>query len=309
MVTRISIFLCAVFSLLLVSTAVLADAPGIPWRDHQPPFDFLFGNLIDNHQQSKLVGDGSLQGYIYISFTGGYIDGVPVAERANCENPDLDCRVGWKVKGVPFEAELVSKGPRKWLVHEDQLPLGPAYNHFHWVGKPYKPCGLVVGETYEGYLLQRTALTEFYWLGGNSTNGQGGHLVTPGMDPHSNIVTEWDDNDGGGGGHDAGGCDGHDGGSGGPPDGGGGSGGHEDGGCSGHEDGDDCSGHDGGSGGPPDEGGGSGGHEDGGCSGHEDGVDDGCSGHDAPLNSTIVVNSEFTQSVRSWFPRTTKPNQ
>jgi hypothetical protein len=258
MFSRISILLTVILLLLLASTAVLADDPGFPWQDdHAAPFDFTFGNLIDNHQQSKVVRNGMLQGFVYIQFIGEE-NGVPVAERADCENPDLDCRVGWKVKGIPFTATLVSKGPRKWLVDETLLPASGSYVHFHWVGTPRKPCGLKIGDTKSGFLLQRTAVTEFQWLGGNSANGHGGHLVTPGMDLHSNIVTVWNGDPGGGGepggggDHDEGDCGGHDGGSGGPPDGSGEPGG---------EGGDDSTG--------------------GGCSGHEDGEDDGCSGHDS----------------------------
>ena len=219
---------------LLASTSVLADEPGYPWQDHAPPFDFIFGNLIDNHQQSKLVGptkpvnsnsesklkrQAMLQGFIYIQFTGDTIDGVPVAVRADCTDPSLDCRVGWKIKGIPFNAKLVSTGPRLWEVDESLLPSSPNYVHFHWTGSPKRPCGLQIEETYSGYLLQRTAVTEFYWLGGNPNSGSEGHLVSPGIDLHSNIVTDWEPGDGGGsGGH------------------GGGSGGHDDGGCGGHDD-------------------------------------------------------------------------
>jgi hypothetical protein len=262
MIKKTLIILAVIVTLLLVATAVFADEGFYPWQDHAAPYDFLFGNLIDNHQQSKLAGRDMLQGFIYIQFTGEEKEGAPVAVRADCENPELDCRVGWKFKAIPISAELVSTKPRVWLVDESQLPAGPQYLHFHWSGaeddevnNPQKPCGLVIGHEYDGYLMQRVAVTSFFWLGGNPEKGGGG-------------------GPGGPGGHDEGGCGGHDDGghdpgspgdTGPPPDTGspGGPGGHEGGGCSGHE-GDSC-------GGDEDDGG----HDEGGCGGHDDG-----GGHD-----------------------------
>jgi hypothetical protein len=267
--------------LLLGSTAVFAQEGGYPWQDHAAPFNFMFNNLIDTHQQSMLAGRDMLQGYIYIQFTGEERDGVPVAVRADCTDPALDCSLGWKFKAIPIRARLVSRGPRVWLVDEKDLPAGPHYVHFQWNGHPKKPCKLELSTEdnpvyYEGYLMQRTAFTTFFWLGGNPDKGpggpgdsggsgghdeggcsghedgtdeggcsghvvlaggpgdvgghddgehggpgdHGGHLVTPGMDYHANIVTEWDWSNGtgnggpsgSGGDHDEGGCGGHEGG-------------------------------------------------------------------------------------------------
>jgi len=282
MFKKIFLSLLVLVVFMTAATAVFADDLFYPWQDHAAPFDFLFNNLIDNHQQSKQTGRDMLQGFIYVQFTGEERDGVPVAVRADCEDPALDCRVGWKFKGVPISATLVSTKPRVWLVDEEDLPTSAHYLHFQWVGAPQKPCKLVVGQEYEGYLMQRTAVTTFFWLGGNpdkesggghddggcgghegadpgepggpggheggpgesggpgETGGpgdHGGHLVTPGMDNHSNIVTEWDptddDSPGGPGGDEGGGCDGHD---------EGGCDGHDEGGCDGH-DGEECGGH------------------------------------------------------------------
>ncbi len=232
--------------LLVMVNVVQADQPetGNPWRDHAMPFNFMFGNLIDNHQQTMLQPNGRLVGQIYIRFTGEEIDGVPVAIRADCTDPSLDCRVGWIVQGVPMQATLVQKSPRKWKVDPAMLPQMPGFNHFHWVGSPMKPCGLTLDDgvssvLYDGYLLKRTAVQEFYWFGGSGNENHNGRLVSPGIDPHSNVVTSWDYSDNGGSHGDS--CGGHD-------DGGssGGSGGHDDGGCDGHDDGSDdtgCGGH------------------------------------------------------------------
>jgi hypothetical protein len=48
-----------------------ADEPdvGLPWNDHEGDYDYTFGNLIDSHQQTRLLQNGRLQGFIYIQFT------------------------------------------------------------------------------------------------------------------------------------------------------------------------------------------------------------------------------------------------
>lgn len=198
-------------------TTVRADEPdtGYQWSNHSGKFDFLFNNLIDNHQQTRLLKNGGLQGYIYIQFTGEFVDGVPVARRADCTNATLDCRVGWEVIGVPvFGAQLVQRAPRLWDLSRASLPADPEFVHFHWAAlngspNPKKPCGLDGNLTYNGYLFKRTAVTTFYWLGGNP-NKEMGRLVTPGVDLHSNIYGVWTGGGGDGGeGEDEGGCAGH----------------------------------------------------------------------------------------------------
>ncbi len=251
------ILLAFAIGLLLLSgaSAALADEPdtGFTWKNHAAPFSIMFGNLIDNHQQTRLLDNGRLQGYIYIQFTGEMIDGVPAARRANCDDPALDCRVGWEVTGVPVDgAQLVQKGPRLWDIPQENLPSDPEFVHFQWEGTPKKPCGLVISDdvSYSGYLFKRTAVTTFYWLGGNEDK-ETGRLVTPGIDLHSNLLGRWT----GGGGQD----DGH---SGEDPGG-------EPGGCGDHETGEDtnCGGSDMGG-------------ETGGCGEHESGEDTGCGGSD-----------------------------
>lgn len=246
MYKKILITLMIVLLLLTGTIAVRADAPdlGFAWKNHAAPFTFKFNNLIDNHQQTRLLNNGRLQGFIYIQFTGEMINGIPVARRADCDDPTLDCRVGWEVSGVPAqEARLVQKGPRLWSFPEGALPADPEFVHFHWTGTPKKPCGLVLNDVaYNGYLFRRTAVTTFYWLGGNDDK-EAGRLVTPGIDLHSNLEGRWT-----GGGH-----------SGEDP---GGEPGGDMGGCGDHDTGDDtgCGGHD--TGGEP-------GDDMGGCAGHE----------------------------------------
>lgn len=203
-------------------TTVKADGPdtGYRWQNHAKPFDFRFNNLIDNHQQMRLMKNGALQGFIYIQVTGEYIDGIPVARRANCTDASLDCRVGWEVIGVPIRgAKLIQRGPRLWELDPGSLPADPEFLHFHWTKldafdpNPQKPCGLITkaeneNMSYNGYLFKRTAVTTFYWLGGNPDKEMG-RLVTPGVDLHSNIYGIWSGDGGEGEDHDEGGCGGH----------------------------------------------------------------------------------------------------
>jgi len=206
-------------------TAAKADGEdtGYKWQNHAGKYNFIFGNLIDNHQQMRLLKNGALQGYIYIEFTGEYIDGIPVARRANCYDPSLDCRVGWEVIGVPVKgAKLIQRGPRLWELDPAFLPADPEFVHFHWAKlnafdpNPKKPCGLVLKDenpdfSYNGYLFKRTAVTTFYWLGGNPEKEKG-RLVTQGVDLHSNIFGIWSGGGGDGGegeDHDEGDCAGH----------------------------------------------------------------------------------------------------
>ena len=196
---------------------------GYPWRSHKGPLNFTFNNMIDSHQQSQDDNKGRLHGFIYIHFTGEHTeDGIPIARKANCEVEE--CSVGWVIKGFSYQATLVNKGPRIWLMDSAGLPKEPGYTHFHWYGMPQKPNGLTLNNSYNGYLLKRVAVTTFYWLGGSgsgggcsgddggncsdggdtgscgedeggdmgdSNSGHGGRLVIEGLDPHSNIVTEW----------------------------------------------------------------------------------------------------------------------
>jgi len=78
----------------LSALAGVHAAEMLPWRQHQAPFDFVFGNMIDGHQQSRLGRDGSLSGFLYIGHTGVVTrDGYPVATHADC-NAAADCDDG-----------------------------------------------------------------------------------------------------------------------------------------------------------------------------------------------------------------------
>lgn len=224
MKTKVAIVVTLLLLMLAGGSVVLAEDGGYPWQDHAPPYDFLFGNMIDSHQQSRINPLGALRGMIYIHYTGEFTDeGYPIARKAHCNREE--CDVGWSVKGLELDAELVCLSPRTWLVDPAALPRQRGFTHFHWLGDPYSPhgqgdpeAGLIVGETYHGYLMRRVARDTFWWTGGEKSSNPG-HLVTPGIDPHSNIVLPGEelncsahggghDDDGGCGGDDHGSCEG-----------------------------------------------------------------------------------------------------
>jgi hypothetical protein len=84
-------------TLLLFGTALgLSSATAVqaaemyPWREHQPPFIFVFGNEIDGQQQTRQGSDGSLDGYLYVQYTGVVThDNLPVATHATAAQPAL----------------------------------------------------------------------------------------------------------------------------------------------------------------------------------------------------------------------------
>ena len=172
--------LVAILAILMLpaSSTVSADESDddpYSWKDHQFPFDFPFENMIDSHQQSRILQPGKIHGFIYIHYTGVFTDdGYPMAERANCPVLQDDCDLGWVINGVEVTATLVNKGPRIWLINEADIPPGGGYTHFQWVGEPNSPSGLVVGQEYEGILLKRIAPEPFFWLGNTNSGGGGG---------------------------------------------------------------------------------------------------------------------------------------
>lgn len=191
---RWSLFLLLV---LLAATTSVALAQGYSWRGHARPFNFLFGNHIDAHQQTKTVGRNQLQGFLYISATGETVDGVPEATHADCDAQPETCTVGWLLHGIAMEATYVGheEGMHPtWCVDPDDLPAQGGYSHFHWLGAPAHPTGgghgegdgLVPGERYAGYLLKLTAVDSFFF------QHHGGYLVTPGIDTvtHANVITD-----------------------------------------------------------------------------------------------------------------------
>lgn len=65
--------------------AGLNKTTGYEWQNHASPFDFLFGNHFDTHQQTKISGNGQLNGFFYIKFNGNFTpEGYPEATHGNC---------------------------------------------------------------------------------------------------------------------------------------------------------------------------------------------------------------------------------
>jgi hypothetical protein len=191
---RILICSFLVLSLLGIGSA---GAAGYPWKNHAAPYDFLFGNDIDTHQQTRLTESGELFGFFYIKFTGvSTSDGYPVAGHVDC-NAMPGCSVGWILNGNPHTATLlyhVEPDHPVFLVNRADIPEPGAYAHFHWLGEHPGP-----GESKDGYLLQLTAVDSFCFIhhmadsatSSNTCRDNGGIAVNPGTDiaTHLNIVT------------------------------------------------------------------------------------------------------------------------
>ena len=171
-----------------------AQAKGQKWRDHQAPFDFRFNNHIDTHQQTMVLPNGELIGYLYVEFTGDYTDeGIPIAKHTDCNEHSSRCSVGWQWRGVPAEAIFVYRevGDHPlWLANRDQIEQPGAYSHFHWLDLPAEASELIEEMNYSGYFLELTAKDTFAFEHGNDVV-----IVHPGIDlaTHLNIVTVFPD--------------------------------------------------------------------------------------------------------------------
>lgn len=167
-------------------------AGGYPWNDNAKPYDFLFYNNFDTHQQTQLKANGELFGFFYITFTGEEVDGIPVAE--HCDDATLadECEVGWIIRGKFIGGDnqptFVFKGDHPiWLVKSrNDIPQPGSFSHFHWLGDPQGASELVEGEGYEGYILELQAVNTFYF---RHSSGEE-LLVMPRIDisTHVNIV-------------------------------------------------------------------------------------------------------------------------
>jgi len=178
-------------TLLLFGTALgLSSATAVqaaemyPWREHQPPFIFVFGNEIDG---------------LYVHYTGVVTnDNLSVATHANCSAAGADCVAGWKIDAKPSSAKLVRQPMDDhpvFLIGRPDIPQPGAYVHFHWTGMAMPMPYLSV----PGYLLQLTAFNRFCFIhhgaeaarAAMSCRDNGGVKVEPGVDTatHLNIVT------------------------------------------------------------------------------------------------------------------------
>jgi hypothetical protein len=181
-----------VISVAALAAAGDASAAGYPWNDHAAPYDFLFGNHLDTHQQTRVTQTDGLWGFLYIHYTGAVTsDGLRVARHDNCAV--VACDVGWHLSGVAARAEFlyhIEGDHPVWLVDRRDIPQPGAYAHFHWLGD--EPSA---GEIKNGYLLELKAVKSFCFIhhhgGGSGTcEARGGVAVRVGIDiaTHVNIV-------------------------------------------------------------------------------------------------------------------------
>lgn len=157
-----TLFILFAFAMLLIGTRAQADN-----FFHKPPHDYLFGNHIDTHQETKLTLDNhtgmpkELRGMFYVILTEAFdpVSGLPVARHprglANDGSHDercgitVQCVVGWEMRGVPGAAKFVSHSGVNgddhplWLVNRAEGSAAPApgmaipqpghFSHFHWI--------------------------------------------------------------------------------------------------------------------------------------------------------------------------------
>jgi hypothetical protein len=183
-------------ALSATSTAALA-AEMLPWRQHRAPWSFVFGNDIDNHQQTRVAHDGSLSGFFYIVYTGVVTsDGLRVATHTNC-NMTTECTVGWTLQGVPASAKLVLQPMHDhpvFLLPRTDIPQPGSYSHFHWTGMAMPMPYLATS----GYMLQLNAENRFCFIhhgaeaasSAATCRANGGVAVERGIDlaTHLNII-------------------------------------------------------------------------------------------------------------------------
>lgn len=148
---------------IAAAAAPAASAGG--WSNHARPFDFRFGNHIDEHQESVLSRRAMLlAGNLYVTFTdkdgnpiGTTADGLPIARHPRPAMGEIcgqtvDCVVGWKFTGSlgpgPASGAILNRGEARYLFHTgvngDDHPVwltnranipqpGPGSSHYHWI--------------------------------------------------------------------------------------------------------------------------------------------------------------------------------
>lgn len=219
-IKRIALMVAILYFSTGLSTALAGDF-------HDSPRDFLFGNHLDTHQETKLKLDKagepkSLSGNLYIIFTNDPPDpvsGLPVARHPRgasqgeeCGVDDIDCVKGWDIRGVPAAATFLyhdgvnGDDHPVWLVNRVDIPQPGSYTHFHWIttsstdpGASSVPdeCDANNASALEpdaqnvecpGWLLEISATRSFAFQHGGETIP-----VQPGIDnaSHLNLVTNY----------------------------------------------------------------------------------------------------------------------
>jgi hypothetical protein len=186
--------------ILVLSGAGSAHAAGYPWMNHAAPYDFLFGNHFDTHQQTRLDRQGELFGFLYVTFTGAVSqDGFRVATHDDCNL--RPCSAGWTLRGEPT-SELATfvyqetGDHHTFLADRADIPMPGAHSHFHWLGAD----PVTAGETRNGYFLELQAHDTFCFVHHDADSfdaartceddANNGIIVRPGTDvaTHLNIL-------------------------------------------------------------------------------------------------------------------------
>lgn len=189
----------AALAAVTIAAASAASADGFyPWRNHAAPFDFVFGNDIDTHQQTRRRPNGDLRGFFYIRYTGTTTaDGYRVATHVDC-NSMPDCVVGWMLEGKPRDAALHEQPMHDhpiFAIARADIPQPGSWSHFHWLGAAMPQPHLPVA----GYVLQLTAVDRFCFIHHGADGAtpasvcrdNGGVAVERGVDiaTHLNLVS------------------------------------------------------------------------------------------------------------------------
>ncbi len=101
----------AITALLVLLVAMPTSAGGRIWHNHANPYTFLTGTHIDTHLEVRLMNDGKVMGFFYVTWRDQDGDGVtdidPVSglpEAQHCsrqEHYDAGCFAGWTVVAEP----------------------------------------------------------------------------------------------------------------------------------------------------------------------------------------------------------------
>jgi hypothetical protein len=150
-------------AITLAATSVATAGGSYPWHNHSAPFDFVFGNHIDTHQQTRRQPNGDLWGFFYVRYTGTTTaDGYRVATHVDC-NSTPDCVVGWMLDGKPRRAALLQQPMHDhpiFAIARADIPQPGSYSHFHWLGaampQPYLPLA--------GHVLRLIAVERFCFI-------------------------------------------------------------------------------------------------------------------------------------------------
>lgn len=174
------------------ATALTSPAPQPAGVNELLASGFQFGNHIDTHQQTFLLPNGELIGFLLITYTGASTaNGFLVAKHPDGMTPPNKIVAGWFLRGKPGRATFVHHHMDHplWLVaSRNDIPQPGAYSHFHWTGAPGMAGMLVPGEEHDGYFLELTAIRRFAFAHAGEEIE-----VVPGTDlaTHLNIVASF----------------------------------------------------------------------------------------------------------------------